>query len=302
MKVNRFLGQDLQERSATSSVELAGSISDAGAPSSVSTTVSVAEFGAATSQSPGKNSPISRTTKSTTDPLSERLGPSSMPQPPVSNPNKHNFVLLCVRRGTKLRHAQIDTTRYANDDEFFEEFRREYRRLRGFWRYWLHPRQFSFCHFSKFTRYYVDRVAKVRNELPNVREYEYIPRPPDVPYVPPIPPEEWYDRYYSLHNTQGIKEAIPKIPRRDKRFQLTTHVSGREDMWGLHVEFSPSLVVIVLWQIAISVVGWMFLTWWLTKHHGDWQDAGVPATLILTALVVFWSPLSGKFRDPVSAD
>jgi hypothetical protein len=91
------------------------------------------------------------------------------------------------------------------------------------------------------------------------------------------------------------------IPRRDKRFQLTTHVSGREDMWGLYVEFMPSLLRIVLWQIAISTAGWAFLAWWLTKHNGDWQNAGVPITLILTALVVFWAPLSERFKDSISA-
>jgi hypothetical protein len=210
-------------------------------------------------------------------------------------------VLLCVRRGTKLRHAEIDTTNYTNDDEFFEEFRKQYRQLRGFWRYWFHPRQFAYCHFSKFTRYWVNRVAKVCNELPELTEYEYTPKPPDKPYIPPIPPEEWNDRYYGLVNTQGIWEAVPKIPRRDKRFQLNTHVSGREDMWGLHVEFSPSLAIIVLWQITITAAGWAFLAWWLAKHNGDWQNSGMPITLILTALAVFWTPLSGKFRDPVSA-
>jgi hypothetical protein len=57
-------------------------------------------------------------------------------------------------------------------------------------------------------------------------------------------------------------------------------------MWGLHVEFSLSLAIIVLWQITITAVGWAFLAWWLAKHNGDWQDAGMPMTLILTALAV----------------
>jgi hypothetical protein len=273
----------------------------AGASTSTSVAQGLPHPSTATSHSPGNNAPPSKTVSQTSIPLSTIPGPSQTRQTPVNNSSGHNFVLLCVRRGTKLRHAQIDTTRCADDDEFFQEFRREYRRLRGFWRYWFDPRQFAYCHFSKFTRYYVNRVAKVRNELPEATEYIYTPKPPDKPYIPPIPPEEWNDRYYSLIDTRGIMEALPKIPRRDKRFQLTTHVSGREDMWGLHVEFSPSLVIIAMWQVAISSAGWVFLTWWLTRHNGDWQNAGMPVTLILTALVVFWAPLSEKFRESVPA-
>jgi hypothetical protein len=285
----------LRERESISLIGLASATSG----QSTSITPSLSQPSIANVKSPEENATPSSGPSQARIPLSTIPGPSQKPQTLTSTPPRHVFVLLCVRRGLKLRHAQIDTTLCANDDAFFKELRKEYRRLRGFWRYWFDPRQFAYCHFSKFTRYYVNSVAKVRNELPVVNEYEYVPRPPDVPYYPPIPPEEWYDRFYDLINTQGLKEALARIPRRHKRFQLATHVSGREDMWGLHVEFSPSLVIVVLWQIAISAAGWVFLTWWLTKHNGDWQNAGVPVTLILTSLVVFWSPLSGRFRDPV---
>ncbi len=227
----------------------------------------------------------------------ERHGDSAVNPEPVT---KDFYVLLCVVRGDRLHHTQIEVARSWDDDTFFAKFRAEYKRLRGFWRYWFHPRQFAFCHFARFTRYYVDRLAKVRYELPLESCYEYQPRPPDVPYVPPIPEHEWYDRYHSAElNTCGRQEALSKIPKRKHRFQTSLHVSGREDMWGLLVEFRISLLRVLFWQVLLTLGGFGFWGWWLKKHPGDLQAASVPVTVIIACMMMLWAPLNEKFRNPM---
>ena len=81
-----------------------------------------------------------------------------------------------------------------------------------------------------------------------------------------------------------------------KRFQTNLHVDGREDMWGLQVELRPSFLRVLLWQIAITAGGWVLMAWWLAHHEDDLQGASVPVTIILTAVVTLWMPLSAKMK------
>lgn len=62
-------------------------------------------------------------------------------------------------------------------------------------------------------------------------------------------------------------------------------------MWGLHVELRPSFLVVLMWQIAITAGGWAFMGWWLSSHKGDLQNAAVPVTLIVTAVIALWGPI-----------
>jgi hypothetical protein len=60
------------------------------------------------------------------------------------------FVLFGVQGACKtLELAQIDVTKHVEDSSFFRDPRREYRRLRGFWRYWLSIWQLKYCDFVK---------------------------------------------------------------------------------------------------------------------------------------------------------
>ncbi len=72
----------------------------------------------------------------------ERHGDSAISAGPVT---KDSYVLLYAVRGDRLHHTQIEVAKSWDDDTFFAKFRAEYKRLRGFWRYWLHPPQFAFC-------------------------------------------------------------------------------------------------------------------------------------------------------------
>ena len=63
-------------------------------------------------------------------------------------------------------------------------------------------------------------------------------------------------------------------------------------MWGLHVELRPSFLVVLMWQIVITAGGWAFMAWWLSRHPGDLQNAAVPVTLIVMAVMALWAPIS----------
>lgn len=149
----------------------------------------------------------------------------------------------------------------------------------------------------KYTRFFVNELAYVGSSLPLDSIYVYRPRPLGPHENPPISAHEFNRRFYlSLCNLCGRTEAVGRIPKRVKRFQTSLHVNGREDMWGLQVELRPSFFRILLWQIAITAGGWMLIVWWLVNHRNDLQGASVPVTLILTAMVTLWVPLSEKMK------
>jgi hypothetical protein len=88
-------------------------------------------------------------------------GSSTTPNPLSASPDGLNvdlstetenelFVLFGVQGARKtLELAQIDVTKYVEDISFFRDLRREYRQLRGFWRYWLSIWQLKYCDFVK---------------------------------------------------------------------------------------------------------------------------------------------------------
>lgn len=205
------------------------------------------------------------------------------------------FILLCVDRRGRLRPAQLNVADYPSDDEFFQSLKSTYINLRGFWHYWFHPEELDHCSFSKFERYFVNSLSWKCNELPEDAEYEYTRQLPLKPYVAPIPPEEWRHRFQGL-KTNAHLEALPLIPQRLRRFQLSTHVR-REDLWGLNVEYRICLKVVVMWHFFITAGGWIFVGWWLGDHPGDLQNAAVPISLILGTLVLFWTSLDKRFSQ-----
>ena len=222
-------------------------------------------------------------------------------QQQVRNPSADKlWVLLCVPHGKKVRAEAIETKPGITDEDFFKKFKSTYISLRGRLRYYLDPNQFAFCHATRFDKYHINRLGTVCNEMPPSDEttYLYNPKPYYRPYRPPLTKHEWQDRFHSLlPRSYGIKaDALFKLPKRSQRFNLQTHVS-RETIWGLHVQVRISAAMVVAWLLAITIGGWIFAGWWLKDHPGDLQNASVPITLIIGALMLLWLPLGEKFRD-----
>jgi hypothetical protein len=228
-------------------------------------------------------------------------GPSSNVASIVQCPSRPLFVLLCVPRGwtelAALKYSIIEISETQHDDAFFEELRSHYRALRGFWHHWFDPRQFSFCHASRFERYGADRLGWWCNEMPpDEKIYEYIPRPAATPYKRLLPKHEWHERFYQVFRNQGLREAVEMMPKRNCRFQISTHVS-REYMWGLHAQLRISDKMVFAWVLAITLGGWVFMAWWLRHHPGDLQNASVPITLIIGPLMFLRMRLNDKFKN-----
>ncbi|KAL9105458.1 MAG: hypothetical protein Q9227_009367 [Pyrenula ochraceoflavens] len=216
----------------------------------------------------------------------------------LNSNQKERYLLLCVERWGRNRAAEMPVFSSDSDDVFFERFKIYYRDLRGFWQYWLDPRQLAFCHATHFEKWNVSKLAKVCDGMPDVGrvDYEYVPKPPAEPYRhPPVSEHEWLERIYDNVQTGGLREAIPLLPMRTKRHQIHVHLTGREKMWGLHARLRPSAKLIIIWMMFITVGGWVFIPLWLRAHGGDLQNATTPIIVIMTALAVLWIPLSGKF-------
>ena len=128
---------------------------------------------------------------------------------------KDSYVLFCVYQTNQIRHAQVQTAKCKSDEDFSEHLRQEYRRLRGFWRFWFSPLQFDHCEFVKFTRFYANELAKVWRDLPVELMYQHNPRPPGPHDDPPISPHEFRRRFNThLANPCGRSEAMERIPKR----------------------------------------------------------------------------------------
>ena len=50
------------------------------------------------------------------------------------------------------------------------------------------------------------------------------------------------------------------------------------------------------WLFVLTVGGWVFFVEWMSVHGGDWQNAGVPATLVMMAVGGLFVPLSEHFN------
>jgi len=95
-------------------------------------------------------------------------------------------------------------------------------------------------------------------------------------------------RFHQQIDTGDTLEALPLIPKRCKAFQVSTHVNGREDMWGLHVEYCYSVAGILVYCILLIGGPVAFWIWWLRCHPGDWQTATTLLMTVLTMLTAMW--------------
>jgi hypothetical protein len=228
----------------------------------------------------------------------------STPAPSSLYSSRVLYVLLCVPYGwfgdPEIKNSVIEIRESEDDDAFFCEFRKHYRSLRGFVHYWFDPRQFSYCHASRFEKWDVDSLGWFCDEMPTDQAiYEYAPQPPSEPYKGLLTIHEWRHRFHGPGRTRGLQSALQKIPKRNCPFQISTDAS-REYVWGLHARLRVSDKILLMWTTLITFVitlgGWVFMSRWLFHHSGDLQDAVAPVTLIMMAWGLVCLPLSWVFK------
>lgn len=189
--------------------------------------------------------------------------PASKPSSNVASIPQHPshplFVLLWIDQLATLKYSIIEIYESQDDDAFLEKPRSHYWTLCDFWHHWLDPRQFSFCRALRFVRYGANRLGWWWNEIPLDKKIcEYILRPATTPYKGLLPKHEWRERFYQVFRSRGLQEAVERMPKRNCRFQISTHVSG-EDVWGLRAQL----------QISAEMVfagGAGHYAWWLGIH------------------------------------
>lgn len=60
------------------------------------------------------------------------------------------FILFGVKgRRRTLELAQLNSKQYTDDGSFFDDLKKSYKELRGFWRYWFSVWRLSYCDFVK---------------------------------------------------------------------------------------------------------------------------------------------------------
>ncbi|KAL2074995.1 hypothetical protein VTL71DRAFT_8775 [Oculimacula yallundae] len=287
-----------------------------------STTATSHVSGLTTSQIPVKGaSMISKgNTRSSSRPGSAAVsgGSSGSGQPTVQGvrvtvtpfPTPELYVIFGVKGSRRtLEIAQLIVSTLDDDGVFFQQLRQQYKRHRGFLRYWLSIWQLSYCDFVKFEKIRADRVIYTKNDLPIDPIYEYTPRPPDVE-LPPILPHEFelafsscslsckLSHFHDCIEAPTGTSALSRIPKRTAALELKTSV--REPAWGIQAQHSISFVRLVWYHLGIFAGTFGFWAWWQVRHPGDVQSAATPLTVVGLFLSLFWSSSGAlpAFRRP----
>ncbi|XP_014560348.1 hypothetical protein COCVIDRAFT_89616 [Bipolaris victoriae FI3] len=233
--------------------------------------------------------------------------PSPTTQPA---PTRIIFGVQGLRKSLEIE--QIEICSQMNDQIFFLELKKRYKKHRLMVSRWLSPFQFHHCDFVRFRKISVDRVFFSCEGLPEdivvANEYEYDPKPP-LGKIPLIEPDvfaacldscddgcKWSVLGPWLHDCfqlQPDKERITCIPKKKKEFAVKSKYDAENLVWGIQPGYAVSLVMILIYALVPLLSAFGFWIYWLAHHPGDWQNASVPMvtavtleTLLLSLLVL----------------
>ncbi|KAF8244910.1 hypothetical protein K440DRAFT_635515 [Wilcoxina mikolae CBS 423.85] len=190
--------------------------------------------------------------------------------------------MLCINtKWRRTRLVQIPVRANAKDKWLFDEFRRQYFRIRG-WRSICTLRTVDIIRFVRFELYYKDFVCCLNEEIPppEIHEYEYTPRPATLlPPQGPVSPLRLLHNFEEPHICQNSCDILPKLPKK-KHTPLQSHL-GYVEGWGLHFEEGISVIRVILATtllIVLTSIVWVVL--WLSWKNR--QDAATVAGLFGT--------------------
>jgi hypothetical protein len=83
----------------------------------------------------------------------------------------------------------------------------------------------------------------------------------------------------------GGDKNLKRIPRRKICFEM----DSTSPIWGLEAVFAVSFAYVFVYHCVMLAGPFAFFTWWLKAHPDDFQNASIPATVVLGALSLFWS-------------
>ncbi|KXH64176.1 hypothetical protein CSAL01_08194 [Colletotrichum salicis] len=152
-------------------------------------------------------------------------------------PRPRYIFLLATTRRHRLRQLP---SLYLDTKDFGQELRKAYRELKGFWRWWLSPYNFSHCDFVRFEKFCRNGFAHRGLEVPNTsqKDYYYNPRPalrePLVfHYTAKSEAVIWASLGLPFYDTVEAlsDDTVGCIPQR--YHYLDERSNRKEDFWGL---------------------------------------------------------------------
>lgn len=136
-----------------------------------------------------------------------------------------------------------------------------------------------------------------------IRQVRISPRPAEVPLIDPrlyqillSECEEncpWTSlRWHDCIRLGSSRSYTNRIPRRKQDIEDLLE-AGAGIAFGIEADYLLSLRILAAYHLAAIVPAFVFWTFWMSNHPGDWQNASVPLMTVLALTTVFWL-MAGK--------
>jgi hypothetical protein len=80
---------------------------------------------------------------------------------------------------------------------------------------------------------------------------------------------------------------------------LELKTKEREFAWGIHAQYKPSVVMLIMYHLLILVGPFAALGTWEKRHPLDVSNAAVPLSIVLTFTSLFWSTVGPIELSPI---
>ena len=173
-----------------------------------------------------------------------------------------------------------------DDRSLCQHLTREYNRVRkwkGRYLSWKSCLGIEFIKFSKTNR---NHIVKIGVDLPpaDSKLYEYILKKPEVVHMMIAAKQLIHILHHPDRAVRGDNRTLRMIPKR-----ILTHRCESDDVeeWGIYARSQFSLWKILLWMTILTVLGLIFVVFWLVfVNKRDLQNAVVPYIFLATMALV----------------
>lgn len=144
-----------------------------------------------------------------------------------------------------------------------------------------------------------NRVIIGEAGVPRDPDYEYDNSPTPPVEMPPISEHEfrmslfpcpkycWWSPFHDCIEPLTENHALKLIPKKKSLWALDC--CGRDHAYGLETMYEISVAHICLYHTLMVVGTFAFWGFWQASHPDDVSGAGVPLTIIISLLSVFWT-------------
>ncbi|KXH63166.1 hypothetical protein CNYM01_08014 [Colletotrichum nymphaeae SA-01] len=232
--------------------------------------------------------------------------PASLPSQDNQTSQKREYprprYIFLLATTSRHRLRQLPSL-YLDTADFGQELRKAYRELKGFWRRWFSPYNFSHCEFVRFEKFCRNGFAHRGLEVPSTSQKDYYYNPRPALREPPVSPEEFSHVFHYTAKSEAViwkslglpfydtvealsDDTVGCIPQR--YHYLDERSNRKEDFWGLYIrERRSALMTSVYILLCLSPFFAFCFLYLFGVILGDIQNATTPLALALTALGLF---------------